>query len=122
MESALLTKREVLASNLLYGWLIVSFASSILRPLLHIVPPPRTTLAPVALVLFCLLQAGFFYAIRRGKRWAKILLAVLSVGAIIATVADIHNIKTDFLNVLSYALYVVSHVWALVLLFKKPQV
>ena len=56
------------------------------------------------------------------KRWAKIVLAVLSVGAIIANVSDIHSIKTDFLNVLSYTLYMVSHVWALMLLFTKPQV
>ncbi|MGI4867586.1 MAG: hypothetical protein ACRYFZ_26940 [Janthinobacterium lividum] len=76
----------------------------------------------MALVLFCFLQAGFFYAIRRDKRWAKIVLAVLSAGAIIANVVDIHSIKTDFLNVLSYALYVVSHIWALMLLFTKPQV
>jgi hypothetical protein len=112
----------VLASNLLYVWLVVSLVSSVLRPLLHIVPPPRSALAPVALLLISLLYAGFFYAIRIGKRWARILLAVLSVVAIITNVAAFHNFKTDFLNVLSYALYVVSHIWALVLVFRKPMV
>jgi hypothetical protein len=83
-------------------------------------PPPHSALAPFALILVSFLYAGFFYAIRLGKQWARILLAVLSVGAIITNVATFHSLKTDFLNVLSYALYVVSHVWALVLVFKKP--
>jgi hypothetical protein len=122
MRTTLLDKRDVLASNLLYVWLVVSLVSSVLRPLLHIVPPPRSALAPVALLLISLLYAGFFYAIRIGKRWARILLAVLSVVAIITNVAAFHNFKTDFLNVLSYALYVVSHIWALVLVFRKPMV
>lgn len=120
MKTTLLDKRDVLASNLLYIWLVVSFVSSVLRPLLHIVPPPRSALAPVALLLISLVYAGFFYAIRIGKRWARILLAVLSVGAISTSAATFHSFQTDFLNILSYTLYVASHVWALVLVFRKP--
>jgi hypothetical protein len=114
-------RNDVLASNLLYIWLVVSFVSSVLRPLLHIVLPPRSALAPVATILCFFLYAGFFYAIRRGKWWAKILLAVLFMGAVMSGIADFRNFKLDFLNMLSYVLYVVSHIWALVLLFKKPR-
>ena len=62
-----------------------------------------------------------YYAVRSGKLWTRLLVLVLVVGTLLLNLAHLQEIKTDPLNMLSWLVYSITHIWGLVLLFRRPQ-
>lgn len=70
MESLDPHNRDILASNILFGALLFALVITVVRsPALFQQP-----LTAGAILLSYTLYGGLFYAIRLGKRWAKMLL------------------------------------------------
>ena len=67
------------------------------------------------------LMAALYYAVRAGKRWTRILLLVLVGGGMWINLAHLQDIKADPLNMLSWVVYSITHIWGLVLLFWRPR-
>ena len=120
-------RRDVRASNLLFGSLALTVALALVRHLvLHLdVRSPGPVFAGM-LAVTALLYSGLFYAIRRGHYWAKVMLLLLfgaaGVGSLITYKTTLAHLQLDPLNVISNVVHYSARVWALVLLFHKPRV
>lgn len=117
-------KKYVLASNILLVGLVVTWLILIVRRITGIAFPQPTRwpylIHVVSIVLF-LLMAALYYAVRSGKRWSRVLLLVLVVGTTWLNLASAQKIKSDPLNVLSFVVYYFTHIWGLILLFRRPE-
>lgn len=122
--------KDVLASNILYAALGVSFVLSVLG--LFLIDAPEGTRSPLfgMILLVTLLQALLYYAIRLGKRWAKLLLLLLVALTLVSTVwpllsgdeEALNGVREDAWGAVKDAITLVADVVALVLLFRKPPV
>lgn len=133
MDTAQLRKNDVLATNLLFGVLAFGTIITFLRVVVFKADNPflgTKHLGPAfiisAWVIGYALTIGLYYAIRLGKQWARILLLISFVLNIVFVVFYhdklVRSLHTDFLYVLNYTVGYAIQIWALVLLFKKPQV
>jgi hypothetical protein len=133
METTQLRKYDVLATNLLFGVLAFGTVITFLRVVLFKADNPflgTKHFGPAFIittwVIGYALTIGLYYAIRLGKRWARIWflvsMAINIVFAIFYHDKLMRSLHTDLLYVLNYVVGYASQIWALVLLFKKPQV
>jgi hypothetical protein len=120
--------RARLASNLLFGSFLASqvlFYYGLL--ILHRPVFSDQTTNPWVTIPLNILTLGWYYAIRQGKQWAKILLLII-VGSTLASILITHrkvvilaHMSADGLYaarfVISYTIYLI----ALGLLFYKPR-
>jgi hypothetical protein len=123
-------QKDILASNILYASLGVSFLFSVLA--LFLVEAPPDTRSPLfgMLLLVHLLEALLYYAIRLGKRWAKLLFLVLVVLNLISTgwpllsgdEGALEGLREDVWGAVKETITFVADVVALVLLFRKSPV
>jgi len=123
-------RNEVLASNILYAGLGVSLLLSLIGLFTAEVPPG--TQAPLfgMLLLVYLLNALLCYAIRLGKRWAKLLLLLFVVYNVVSTGWAMSNggeevligLRADVWGTAKEVIELAADVVALVLLFRKPPV
>ena len=132
-----LRKNDVLASNLLFATLLLTVGEYLFR--LSIVLSSTDTLlpnswAPVTWwvvawsLLFLVLRAGLYYAVRRGILGAKLLVAFFFVASAYFTtnwryriVAGVSLYNMEGYSWLALAEHLLAFA-ALVLMFKKPQV
>jgi hypothetical protein len=123
-------KQEIRASNILYIGLGVSLLLSIIGLLASKVPDTVAALPNVRARLFGmvllmhLLEAVLYYAIRVGKRWARIVLLILLVLTILPVLQGdeetFTNWRNDGWSFVRQLISLITGVWALVLLFRKP--
>lgn len=116
----------VRASNILFAGLALSTAFWLLSKQFYPQPAVAHPLSPWMWVGAGLLMLGWYYAIRRGQRWARVLLLLLFVTSVALTLAYhpeqvMHRLRTDWLFALSNAVNYASQVWALILLFRPPR-
>ena len=126
METAPPPTNDVLASNLLFGSLVLTVTLALIRH--HLLPAGNQAsdaLFAGGLAVVAVLYSGLFYAIRRGHYWAKVMLLMLLV---LGVLGSLINYRTTFsaknldpLNVISTFVHYGGRVWALLLLFKKPR-
>ncbi|MBC8083042.1 MAG: hypothetical protein H7Z21_07500 [Hymenobacter sp.] len=118
-------KKDVLASNLLFGSLALTMAMALIR---HHVLPAGNQASDArftgGLAVVALLYSGLFYAIRRGHYWAKVMLLLLFLlallGAVITYQTTFSPKNLDPLNVASTLVHYGVRVWVLLLLFRQP--
>ena len=119
-------KNDVLASNLLFGSLVLTIVIALIR---HRIMPANNhasdTLFAGGLAVIALLYGLLFYAIRQGHYWAKVVLLLLFIlaftGSIIMHKTAISAGNTDALNVADNVIHYGFHIWALFLLFIKSR-
>ena len=124
MEISQNHKNDILASHLLLAGLVAIYLLLIARWLLGIAPlkpTPWPYLIPVSMGLSFALMAAPYYAVRSGKRWSRALVLAVVAGTLWLNFTHRENIASDPLNVLSWVVYSVTHIWGLVLLFWRPQ-
>lgn len=117
-------RNDILASNLLFGFWMFSLIAEIVRTkVLH-----AAKMSPLpAVVIVYSAYLGLYYAVRLGKRWAKVTLAVVFVLTIMVGVGQqvfgysllAAAQAQDYLYLVTFALSYAIPVWALGLLFKK---
>ena len=117
---------DVLASNLLFGSLVLTLLLTLIRH--HVLPAGNQAsdaLFGGGLAVVALLYSGLFYAIRRGHYWAKVMLLMLLVLGVLGSLINYRTMfstkNLDPLNVISTFVHYGGRVWALLLLFKKPR-
>jgi hypothetical protein len=130
MRTAEQHRNDVLASNILYGSLAVSFLLSVMG--LFIADAPPGTRSPMfgLLLLVHSVEAGLYYAIRVGKPWAKILLLLLVGLSAISTVLPLlsgdqealNQLREDTWGAVKEVIAFTADIVALVLLFRRPPV
>ncbi|MBO2010861.1 hypothetical protein [Hymenobacter negativus] len=118
-------RREIEASNVLLVGLFISGVLWRLHLLGHTLPATAKPMKWWMEVGVYLLIAGWYYAIRLGKQWAKYLLLVLFVGSLVLNFTYhperlLHTWRTSWPAAASYAIGQVTQLWALVLLFHRP--
>jgi hypothetical protein len=130
MEATQQRKNEVLASNILFGGLLLGAIILVLRVAVLKKENPflgTKHIGASVIIIFWIIGYVFsiahYYAIRLGKRWAKILLLILFAANVLFSVVR-HNLlvtrwDNDFLYVVSYVLSYAIQLWALLLLFKR---
>jgi hypothetical protein len=118
--------RNVLASNLLFGTLVLSLTFSILESYLpHPLPRHYTPWTVAMLAAVYLLRALLYYAIRIDKQWAKkILLAIYLVNGALAVLFYSTNplarqMARHPVEIFSTVIVEATVGIALILLFKK---
>lgn len=116
----------VLASNILFAGLAISTVLWLLSKQFYPQPAVARPLSPWVLGGAGLLMLGWYYAIRLGQRWARVLLLVLFVASVALTLTYhpervMHQLRTDWLFALSNGVNYASQVWALILLFRTPR-
>jgi hypothetical protein len=124
MEASPKHKNDILASQLLLAGLVVVYLLLIVRWILGIAPirpTPWPYLIPVSTVLSFALMAAPYYAVRFGKQWSRILVFAVVAGTLWLNFIHRENIAGDPLNVLSWVVYAVTHLWGLMLLFWRPR-
>jgi hypothetical protein len=124
METSRKHKNDVLASHLLLTGLVAIYLLLIARWLLGIAPlrpTPWPYLIPVSTGLSFALMAAPYYSLRSGKRWSRTLVLAVVAGTLWLNFTHRENIASDPSYVLSWVVYSVTHIWALVLLFWRPQ-
>ncbi|MGI4867581.1 MAG: hypothetical protein ACRYFZ_26915 [Janthinobacterium lividum] len=119
-------KREIQASNVLFAGLVLSLLLWRLHLAGHSLPATAKPLKWWLEVGAYLLIAGWYYAIRLGKAWAKYLLLVLFVGSLVLNLTYhperlLHTWRTSWLAAASYVIGQGTQLWALVLLFRKSR-
>ena len=126
MTTLLQRRNEILASNLLFGsWAFSLMAEIVRTKVLHV-----AKMSPLlAVVVVYSAYLGLYYAVRQGKRWAKVTLAVVFVLTILVGVvqqiagysllAAAH--AQDYLYLVTFAFSYAIPAWALGLIFKKNQ-
>jgi len=126
METAQPPTNDTLASNLLFGSLALTVTLALIRH--HLVPAGNQAsdaLFTGGLAVVALLYSGLFYAIRRGHYWAKVMLLMLFVLALLGSLISYRTTfsakNMDPLNVVSTLVHYGGRVGALFLLFKKPR-
>jgi hypothetical protein len=121
-------KQEVLASNLLLGSFLLNLALFYYGSLLlHKPAHSDDILNPWVTAPANVLTLGWYYTVRKGKQWTKILLLILVIFALIHSltthrkVVILAHMNADGLYtarmVISYVVYLI----ALGLLFYKPK-
>ena len=125
MQTARAHKNNILASNLLFGFWAFSLMTEVVRTKVLRAAEMSSLPAVVGVYLACI---GLYYAIRLGKPWAKVILALLFVLAIVVGItkglagyslleaAQLH----DYLYLVNDALSYIISAGALVLLARKP--
>lgn len=121
-------KNDILATNILYASLGVSLLLCVALVLTADAPRPVRSSMFGMLLLLHLLNAGLYYAIRLGKRWAKLLFLVLAVVSASSTVLPIvsgdeealHNFRNEVWGSARQVLEIATDGWALIVLFRKP--
>ena len=116
-------RNYILASNLLLVGLVVTWLILVVRWVTGIAPikPMRWPyLLHVTSFITFVLMAALYYAVRAGKRWTRILLLLLVGGGMWINLAHLQYIKADPLNMLSWVVYSITHIWGMVLLFRRP--
>jgi len=127
MEHVQQRKREVLASNLLFASFILTLTFWLLKTyVLHKAPAPYRITNPWVVIPLDATTLGWFYAIRLGKRWAKILLLVILVITIpyivlVKRQEMLSRMQEDFLYGLEFIGAYGFYLGALILLFWKPK-
>lgn len=124
MEAAQKHKKDVLASNVLLTGLVAIYLLLIARWMMGIAPlkpTPWPYLSHVSTVLSFAFMAAPYYAVRSGKRWSRTLVVAVVAGTLWLNFTHRDKIASDPLNVLSWVVYSITHVWALALLFWRPQ-
>ena len=126
MQNAQPPTNDVSASNLLFGSLALTVTLALIRH--HLLPANNRASDVVfagGLVVVAVLYSGLFYAIRRGHYWAKVMLLMLMglgvLGSLITYRTTFSAKNLDPLNVVSTLVHYGARIWALLLLFKKPQ-
>ena len=120
----------VLASSILYVGLGVSLLLSLVGLFTADVPPGTRSPLFGMLLFVHLIDALLYYAIRLGKRWAKLLLLLFVAYNVLSTGWPLLNgdeealngLREDVLGTVKEAIKLVFDVVALVLLFKKTPV
>ena len=123
-------QNDVLASNILYAGLGVSLLLSLIGLFTADVPPGTRSPLFGMLLLVHLLDALLYYAIRLGKRWAKLLLLLLVAYNVVSTGWGLLNgdeevlsgLRADVWGTVKEAIKLAADVVALVLLFRKPPI
>lgn len=123
-------RNAVLASNILYAGLGVSFLLSAIGLFTAQLPPGTWSPLFGMVLLVHLLAALLYYAIRLGKRWAKLLLLLLVAFNVVSTGWSLLSGNEEALNAwrmdgwgaLKEAITFVADIVALVLLFRKSPV
>ena len=121
-------RNEVLASNILYVGLGVSLLLSLIGLFTADMPPGAWSPLFGMLLLVHLLNALLYYAIRLGKRWAKLLLLLLVAYKVVSTGWPLLNgdeealsgLRADVWGSVKEAITFAADIMALVLLFRKP--
>ncbi len=117
-------RNHVFASNLLLTGLVVIYLILIVRWVIGVAPlqPMRWPyLLHVATIISFLMMAMPYYSVRSGKLWTRLLVLAVIFGTLLLNLAHLQEIKTDPLNMLSWAVYLITHIWGLTLLFRRPQ-
>ena len=126
METAREYKNNILASNLLFGFWAFSLMTEVART--KVLRAAKMSPLPAVVGVY-LAYLGLYYAIRLGKPWARVTLALLFVLTIVVGItkelagyslleaAQLH----DYLYSVNHALSYIIPAGALVLLFRKPQ-
>ncbi|MBJ6141773.1 hypothetical protein JAO77_00170 [Hymenobacter sp. BT559] len=126
MENAPHRRRDVLASNLLFATLVLSFGALLIPSYLPHPPPRIYTLGSVTMLTTVYLLRGLlYYAIRLGKQWAKYVLLAGFLFDVVAAIIIFTNPLMQLLATRPEELVPVLIekaliMLALVLLFKKP--
>lgn len=125
-RTTLQRKNDILASNLLFGFWAFSLVVEIVRTkVLHVVEMTH----PLAQVVIYVAYLALYYAIRRGKQWARITLLVYLLFTVLVGIAKEvsgYSIREaaqsqDYLYLVNFVLSYMIPAWALVLVSKKPQ-
>jgi len=116
----------VLASNILFAGLALSTVFWLLSKQFYPQPALAHPLSPWILVAAGLLMLGWYYAIRLGHRWARVLLLILFVTSVVLNLTFhnerlMHQLRTDWPFALSNVVNYGSQLWALILLFRRPR-
>jgi hypothetical protein len=138
-----LRKDDVLASNLLFGFLAISVVEQfVLASMLHfyLELPNGSKLSSVEMtsvsaaiwlpqVIGWVAISSCYYAVRKGKQWAKVLVLVLFVWRLYSSTYLADSVFAGVIirgqpnwSSLVAAFKVMLNVAALVLMFRKPQV
>lgn len=123
-------QNDVLASNILYGSLVISFIISLIGLFTVFLPSDVWPPLFAMLLLGHLLSALLFYVIRLGKQWAKFLLLLLVGITIVSIVLPLLSgdeevlvkLRQDVWEAVNEAISFAAGVVALVLLFRKTPV
>jgi hypothetical protein len=124
MGTIQLRKQNVLASNLLFAGVVVSWVTMAIGQLAHVVDIQLTNLSVGKMVLSNALLLGLIYAIRVGEPWARFLLVLLVIVGTLSILLR-HGAEVGQAPILfkiEYLLRGLLYLAALVLLFKKPKV
>ncbi len=124
MEAAKQPNSDVLASNLLFGYLAFIYAWAALdKYVLHRVS--LLDVEPKGIAITIIACAVTYYFIRKGKLLAKLLFILLFAWQIIGPVLDykrlLPHLAHDPVGIANYAISYAVQGWALVLIFgRKP--
>jgi hypothetical protein len=132
MQTNQLRRNDVLATNLLFGALAIGTVIMFLRVAVFKADNPflgtkhiGSAVIITSWVIGYALTIGLYYAVRLGKRWARTLLLISFVLNIVFAIFYhdklVRSLHTDLLYVLNYIVGYAIQIWALVLLFRKPQ-
>ena len=119
-------KNDILASNLLFVFWAFSLMVELVRTkVIH----AAEMSSPIAIVVIYLAYFGLYYAIRIGRRGAKVLLAIIFVVTIgtgvlkeVSGYALMDALQSqDYLYLVNFVLSYAIPAWALSLVFKKSQ-
>ena len=117
-------RNDILASKLLLGFWAFSLMTEVVRTkVLH----TAEMSLPLAVATIYLSYFGLYYAIRLGRRWARVVLVIIFILTIIVGIAkEVSGYSLleaaqlqDYLYLVNFALSYVIPAWALVLVFKK---
>lgn len=126
METTPQRKNDILASNLLFGSLAFAIITKVVQFFVFHKPEPMFRNPMIWAIGFALaLVVGHYYAIRLGKRWAKILFAVFFVISIVSLFIHpgdvLQSMKTDLIHALELVVGWFCHITAMILLFKRAR-